>query len=191
MTDERRKDLVDRFWSKVRNRPLLAAVFVIGVAVIAIGQFTDAVEKTIQFVNHRVLGHPSEDALQGEYCELLAPMMVQLDRTKAAFDRWTEQNLYLEAKIIREGNIAVRDLLIGKAELVRPELQEDARRLVEHYDRWLEEFDRVRGGTEPDLQTPFVFVGPKGFPFPRDSEERFRQRHRKLQEQLGPDLACS
>jgi hypothetical protein len=117
-------------------------------------------------------------------------MIVQLKRTKSAFDRWSSKNLYLEAKIIREGNQVVQNLLLNNAQLIRPELQEDANRLIEHYDRWLEEFDRVRGGTEPDLNQPFVFVGPKGYPFPRDSEQRFRERFELLQTELGPS-PCS
>ncbi len=78
--------------------------------------------------------------------ELLQPILIQLDRTHAAFSRWTGKNLYLEAKIIREGNLAVRDLLISKAELIPADLVSHANKLIVHYDRWLEEFDRLRGG---------------------------------------------
>lgn len=44
--------------------------------------------------------------------ELLGPMYVQFDRTQRASDRWNEKNLFLEAKVIGEGNQAVRDLLL-------------------------------------------------------------------------------
>lgn len=117
--------------------------------------------------------------------ELLAPMMIHFDRTKEAFQRWTSKNLHLESEIIRKGNQFIRDLLISKAHLIPQDLQKDASRLVVHYDAWLEEYELIRGGLEPDLETPFVFVGPKGFPFPTDAEESFRKRYEDLQNTLG------
>lgn len=117
--------------------------------------------------------------------ELLIPMVNQLDRTQQAFNRWTSKNLYLEAKIIKEGNQIIKDLLISKAHLIPPDLQEDASKLILHYDVWLEEFARVRGGKEPDTTQPFVFVGPKGYPFPRVSAQRFIDRMKLLQKELG------
>jgi hypothetical protein len=116
--------------------------------------------------------------------ELLAPMVMQLERTKQAFDRWRSKNLYLEAEIIRKGNLAVRDLLIEKAHLIPADLISDANCLVTHYDRWLEEYDRIRGGAEPDLNEPFVFVGPKGYPFPSESERRFRERFEQVRQEV-------
>jgi hypothetical protein len=112
--------------------------------------------------------------------ELLGPAYMQLDRTFRAFSRWTEKNLFLEAKVIREGNVAVRDLLLKNAHLIPPDLLDDAGRLVEHYDRWLEEFERTRLAENPDLGTTFTFVGPKGYPFPSDSDARFRQRFKDV-----------
>lgn len=111
---------------------------------------------------------------------LLGPMVMQLDRCQRAFDRWSEKNIYLEQKIIRVGNETIRDLLLTHGYLIPDDLMGDAGRLIEHYDRWLEEFDKVRGGAEPDLQQEFVFVGPKGFPFPKDAGTRFRERFRSM-----------
>jgi hypothetical protein len=116
--------------------------------------------------------------------ELLGPIYMQLDRTERAFNRWTSKNLYLEAKIIREGNLAIRDLLLQKGHLIPPELLDDAGRFVEHYDRWLEEFEQQRLSENPDLDTPFTFVGPAGYPFPVDAEERFREAFSKLWHEL-------
>lgn len=106
--------------------------------------------------------------------ELLGPMYIQFDRTRRAFDRWGELNLFLEAKVIFVGNITIRDLLLTKAHLIPPDLREDAGKLIEHYDRWLEEFEKLRGSKDPDLATPFTFAGPEGFPFPSEAEERFK-----------------
>src|SRR5207247_1532393 len=95
---------------------------------------------------------------------------MQFDRTKHAFDRWQGQNLFLEAKVLKDGNLTIRDLLLSKAYLIPPELREDAGKLILHYDRWLEEFEKLRNSQEPDLGAKFVFVGPQGYPFPTASE---------------------
>lgn len=116
--------------------------------------------------------------------ELLGPVVMQLDRTKRAFRRWEAHNLYVETTIIREGNQTVRDLLLAKGHLIPQDLLPDAGRLIEHYDRWLEEYDRVRSGDEPQLNAPFVFVGPEGYPFPVDAEQRFRGRFHQLWQEL-------
>ena len=116
--------------------------------------------------------------------ELLGPVNMQLDRTDRAFKRWTAKNLYIEAKVIREGNITIRDLLLEKGHLIPPELLEDAGRLVEHYDVWLELFEKQRVFEKPDLSTPFVFAGPKGYPFPKKSADIFQKTFRQYWEDL-------
>jgi hypothetical protein len=109
--------------------------------------------------------------------ELFGPMAIQLDRTRRAFERWGSKNLYLEARVVREGNIAVRDMLLANGHLIPPHLIESAGALIEHYDRWLEEFERVRAATNPADDQAFVFVGPAGFPFPREAEEKFNAEY--------------
>lgn len=119
--------------------------------------------------------------------ELLGPLYIQFDRTKRAFNRWESKNIFLEAKVIKEGNLIIRDLLLAKCHLIPPELLEDAGRLVEHYDRWLEEFERVRNTQNPDLDTPFVFAGPQGYPFPKDAEGKFREAFSQMWAELYGD----
>jgi hypothetical protein len=121
---------------------------------------------------------------QAAVAQLLGPVVIQLDRTKRAYDRYRAKNLYLEAKVIREGNLAVRDLLLCSPHLIPPDLLDDAAALIEHYDRWLEEFERLRGGETPDLKATFVFVGPAGYPFPREAENRFRAVYSQIWNEL-------
>jgi len=116
--------------------------------------------------------------------ELLVPVCIQLDRTKRAFARWETKNIFLEAKVIRDGNLVIRDLLLKNPHLIPPELLQDAGRFVEHYDRWIEEFEKIRGERTPELDAPFVFVGPKGFPFPSDAEKRFHDTFAEYWQQL-------
>ena len=116
--------------------------------------------------------------------ELLAPVNMQLDRTKRAFRRWNSKNLYLEAKVVRAGNEIIRDLLLSKGHLIPPELLEDAGKLIEHYDVWLEKFDSQRVSENPDLETEFIFVGPDGFPFPSEAEKNFQNKYKEYWEEL-------
>lgn len=104
--------------------------------------------------------------------ELLGPVVMQLQRTKHAFERWKVKDLGLEAMVIRTGNLTIRDLLLGKGHLIPATLHEDAMRLVAHYDAWLLKFDELRGDRDKTDQSPFVFVGPDGYPFPRASQDR-------------------
>jgi hypothetical protein len=121
---------------------------------------------------------------QQSLSELLGPLNMHFERTKAAFDRWNGKNLFLEAQIVRQGNQTIRDTLLAKGHLIPPNLIPFATKLVVHYDVWMEAFDRIRGESSPSPDTPFVFVGPAGYPFPRDAEEAFKQEFRRLQTEL-------
>jgi hypothetical protein len=116
--------------------------------------------------------------------ELLGPLQMQFERTKRAFDRWDHRNLYLEGKVVREGNQTIRDLLLTKGHLIPPHLMGDASQLVEHYDAWLEAFDRIRGEDSTMSDKAFVFVGPDGYPFPAEAEVNFKAEFRKIQREL-------
>jgi hypothetical protein len=116
--------------------------------------------------------------------QLLGPVFMQLDRTSRAFQRWKGKNLYLEAKVIREGNTTIRDLLLQKAHLIPPDLLDHAGKLIEHYDRWLEEYEKKRASENPDLESTFVFVGPEGFPFPHQSEKAFKDSFSRIFKEL-------
>lgn len=108
--------------------------------------------------------------------ELLAPLKVHFDRTRSAFRDWSGFNEAIENEIMRS-NKYIRDHLISKWYLIPPDLQEDARKLVFHYDAWLAEYDRLRPGGVRDMTEAFVFVGTKGKPFPGESERRFINRY--------------
>ena len=50
---------------------------------------------------------------QQSLSELLGPVIMQFERTKAAFDRWNGKNLFLEAQVVRTGNQTIRDTLLA------------------------------------------------------------------------------
>jgi hypothetical protein len=120
--------------------------------------------------------------------ELLGPLHMQLARTGRAYRSYMARKTFLEAKILREGNLAIRDLLLRKPHLIPPVLFEDASRLVEHYDRWFEEYERLRSAENPALESRFVFAGRNEFPFPSDAEARFHDAYQRYWNELYRDL---
>jgi hypothetical protein len=117
--------------------------------------------------------------------ELLAPIFIQLDRTKRAFDRWDRKNPYLEGEIIRNGNLTIRDLLLSKAHLIPPDLRDDASKLLLHYDVWLEKFERTRISKQKgEVEPEFLFVGPEGYPYPSESDQKFRSTFERYWREL-------
>ena len=66
--------------------------------------------------------------------ELLGPMVMQFDRVKRAFKRYQRKNVYLETKVMAEGNSTIKTLLLSHGHLIPPELFDDAGSLVEHFD---------------------------------------------------------
>lgn len=113
---------------------------------------------------------------EASVAELLGPVNMQFIRTKRAFDRWNKKNLFLEAKVVKVGNETIRNLLLEKGHLIPPELLEDAGKLIEHYDVWLEKFENQRLSESPNIDTAFIFVGPDGYPFPSKSEKIFKDK---------------
>lgn len=116
--------------------------------------------------------------------ELMGPIYMQFCRTEYAFRRYKAGNLYLEAKILKDGNQKIKDLLLEKTHLIPLDLIEDARKLVEHYERWLEEFDKLRGDVHKDLNEKFIFVGPDGYPFPKSAENIFKKMYLQMWNEL-------
>lgn len=121
---------------------------------------------------------------QQSLSELLGPLSMHFERTKAAFDRWNGKNLFLEAQVVRQGNQTIRDTLLSKGHLIPPALVSHATKLIVHYDVWMEAFDRIRNESSPLPDAAFVFVGPDGYPFPHDAEAAFKEEFHRLQKEL-------
>ena len=116
--------------------------------------------------------------------ELLLPVKIHLERTRSAFKDWMDleyktPNVEME-KLIKASNSVISSLLRSKWHLIPRDLQPDALQLLEHYDAWLAEYNRLRPNGVRDPNTPYVFVGPQGFPFPGKAEERFLSRYAVL-----------
>ncbi len=184
MNDAPEQTLYDRFVRRLRNNPIIATGLIAFVVFVGIGTFTGTIQNTWKAFESWVLGRTPE--LRTEYCDLLRPLVLQLDRTKTAFDRWNGKDLSLESETIRDGNLKARTLLEEKGKLIPDALREDQKKLIFHYDSWLAEYDRVRVKRISNPDQPFVFV----YSFPRESEKRFRSRMAQIEEQLGSEARC-
>lgn len=116
--------------------------------------------------------------------QVLGPAVMHMLRTRRAFERWKEQQLFLEMEVIGNSNRAVRDLLLANGHLLPADLIDHAVALVAHYDAWLEEFEAKRRSETPDTKTKFIFVGPKGYGFPREAEAAFVAKFIELRDSL-------
>ena len=161
---------------------LLSGSVIAGVLGFVLNEQTTRVEEEVrsQFKNAFEVFRSQHDWKKQSLAELLGPINMQLRRTKLAFMRWDDLNLYLEMTIIAKGNETARDLLLSKGHLIPPELMKCSSRLIEHYDVWLEKFERERKSQKPDLETKFIFTGPDGYPFPSECDTEFRQKYQEL-----------
>jgi hypothetical protein len=183
-TAESQETLYESSLKRLRNTRIVVVALIAFAVVVGTGAATGALTGLWDFVETRILGRSIE--LRKEYCELLRPLVVELDRTKAAFDRWNQKDLSLESETIRDGNLKARTLLREKGHLVHDSLREDQNQLIFHYDRWLEEYDRVRVKRVSDPNQAFVFV----YSFPTESAKRFRDRVAQLESILGGEARC-
>jgi hypothetical protein len=176
----------ERQLNRLTRGKLIGWVLTLGVIIVAIGKFTDALDGVARIIRAPFRRHRA--ALIDEYCKLLAPLTVQFDRTLDAFKRYSPKDFALE-QTLEDGNTKARVLLEVNAQLIPPTLEADQHALIEHYDRWLEELRRVRK-IGADSLTAFIFVGPSGTPFPRVAEQRFRARRDSIRLLLGDDRNC-
>jgi hypothetical protein len=117
--------------------------------------------------------------------EVLGPVYMQLARSNRAFERWkATRNDFLEGQVVKQANTEIRDLLLAKGHLLPPELVKHAINLVEHYDRWLEEYADKREGPNAEKDTGPIFVGPLGFPFPHEADTAFSETFDRLRAEL-------
>jgi hypothetical protein len=116
--------------------------------------------------------------------ELLGPMAMQFSRSNKAMERWKEEDRYLETKVVREANHTNLEILLAKGHLIPPDLMESATQLITHYDVWLQKYEQVYSVSDEKKREKFVFVGPDGYPFPKDAEKRFFDKLRDFRSKV-------
>ena len=104
--------------------------------------------------------------------ELVGPVVMGMHVTKRAFKRYSVGGGYLENFVLKEANKKNRDLLMDMGHMLQGDMLMHALCLIEHYDAWLGEWDRMRA---IDDTKGLVWAGPAGYPFPKLSEEAFME----------------
>lgn len=107
--------------------------------------------------------------------ELLAPLKVQLDRTREALERWQAQDENTE-RFVKQSNEYIRDLLISRAYLIPKDLQGAANQLLVHYNNWFKKYDDVYKDGIRDPKVSHVFTRD----FPHEAERQILAKYDAL-----------
>jgi hypothetical protein len=115
---------------------------------------------------------------------VFGPLRLEFERTKAAFRRLKPHDNWIEANVMKASNTRIRDMLLENGHLIPPDLVDDAAALIEHYDVYLQEYDRVRESEDASRIEAYIFAGPKGFPFPKHAQGRMIEHYEELLTEL-------
>ena len=120
-------------------------------------------------------------------CEAMGNIYFQLQRSSLAFERYIKAKTpgecsFIEKEVLLKSNEAVNQLILAQGYLIAPELLENTKKLLNHYDAWIEKYHRLRVSNTSSEK--FVFVGPDGYPFPKELEQQLADRYLKLWNEL-------
>jgi hypothetical protein len=119
--------------------------------------------------------------------ELLGQVYIHLNRLSLAFknkySKLKEYDPFFEDEIIYQSNKHIRDLLLNNGHFLPPELLDEASKLVEHFDIWLNKYNEIRI-LNKDIQTKKIYVGPDGFRFPENAEKMFKEKYVEMFNEL-------
>lgn len=110
--------------------------------------------------------------------EVLAPIKLQLIRSKTTLSSYDANNEYRE-KILKECNEKIRDLLLEKGHLIPQELMPAAEKFITHYDEWLQAYKETRK-LRADDTARHVFT----YNFPHDAKKAFNETYNAYRKEL-------
>jgi len=110
--------------------------------------------------------------------ELLAPIKLQLIRSKITLKGYDANNEYRE-KILKECNETIRRLLLEKGHLVPADLIPSAEMLISHYDEWLQAY-RASREVQNNITVRHIFT----YNFPHHAEEAFNEKYEAYRKEL-------
>ncbi len=110
--------------------------------------------------------------------ELLAPIKLQLIRSKITLKGYDTNNEYRE-KILKECNETIRILLLEKDHLIPGDLMSSAEEFISHYDEWLQAYRTARE-EQNKTEVKHVFI----YNFPYKAEKAFRDKHEAYRKEL-------
>ncbi len=110
--------------------------------------------------------------------ELLAPIRLQLIRSKITLKGYDANNEYRE-KILKECNETIRRLLLEKGHLIPADLIPFAEKFISHYDEWLQAYRHNREiQNKTDIKHVFTYN------FPHDAEKSFVEKYEAYRKEL-------
>ena len=111
--------------------------------------------------------------------DFLGKISINFKRSEITYRNYIEAGkTYIHAKILKECNREIRDLLLFNCFLLSENLQKDALRLIVHYDIWLEKWNELELKNKPGLDDEFIFQNK--CTFPKDAEENLLNEFSKL-----------
>ena len=110
--------------------------------------------------------------------ELLAPVKLQLIRSKITLKGYDANNEYRE-KILKECNETIRSLLLLKGHLIPVDLIPFAEKFISHYDEWLQAYRAARE-VQNKTEVKHVFT----YNFPHAAEKAFVEKYEAYRKEL-------
>src|SRR5687768_3497925 len=96
--------------------------------------------------------------IQLQQFELAGQISMNLKRSAAAYKEYLlGGKTFMFALILRQYNEKIRELILEKGHLLSASLQEDALKLVSHYDIWMQKWDELKKNLNPSPDDEFVF----------------------------------
>jgi len=89
-----------------------------------------------------------------------------------------DDKIYLHAKILKECNLRIRELLLENAFILDDDLKKDAIDLISHYDIWVEKWNDLKEKINPNLDDFFIFQNEHRFP--KEAERRLEDEFYKI-----------
>lgn len=116
-----------------------------------------------------------------------APMEILIRMNAKGFKRYYNSDssphdkLYIEKHIWYPNHLKTKELIMSQSHHLT-EMPEEILALLEHIYVWLSEYELIH--VKEDRTGP-VFAGPKGFPYPKDSDKFIYDTARRLRGELN------
>ncbi len=97
--------------------------------------------------------------------KFVGTLLFLLDRSKTAYtDYLNAGKTFFYARLLRQYNDRIRELLLENSYLLPADLHPDAIALLQHYDVWTLCWDDLHKSLRPDVNDEFVFANSVTFP---------------------------
>jgi len=115
--------------------------------------------------------------------ELTGQLYMNLKRSETAYREYLQGGkTFMHARILRQYNEKIRELILEKGHILSEHLQENALELVAHYDIWMQKWDELKASLRPSPGDEFVF--PNNSTFPKEAATKLEQEYKRLKEYI-------